>query len=255
MSDQILSYQTVGHGPRVVLALHGWFGDHSSFDQLFEVVDLDNFTWVCPAYRGYGVSRALEGDYTVDEIAADCIALADAIGADEFALVGHSMGGKAIQRVLALAPERVRALIGVAPVPASGLSLDAETRQFFADAVQSREVRAGIIAHSTGGRLSQRWIDALVRGSLRTAKEEAFAGYLRSWADEDFHHLIAGNAVRAKVIVGECDPDINAQLARDTWLTWYENCELETVSGGGHYLPDETPIALATSIQAFLDAT
>lgn len=98
----MLGYQTFGSGSNVVIALHGWFGDHSTFDPLLPALDLSRHPWVCPAYRGYGVSRHLDGAYTVEEIAADCLELAGAMGADRFDLVGHSMGGKVIQRMLAL---------------------------------------------------------------------------------------------------------------------------------------------------------
>lgn len=252
--QSMLGYQTFGWGSNVVIALHGWLGDHSTFDPLLPALDLSRQTWVCPAYRGYGVSRHLDGAYTVEEIAADCLALADALGAERFDLVGHSMGGKVIQRMLSLGPERVRRMIGVAPVPASGLPLDPDTRRLFAQAARSAEIRREIIAHSTGRRLSPYFIDRLVRRSFETTDAQAFAGYLPSWADEDFHALIAGSEVPVKLILGDRDPEMNEALMRRTWFAWYPNCLLETIPGGGHYLPDETPVALATSIQAFLES-
>ncbi|WP_306430820.1 alpha/beta fold hydrolase [Streptomyces sp. 2R] len=53
-------------------------------------------------------------------MAEDALALADGLGWESFSLVGHSMGGKAAQQVLAQAPRRVRKLVGLArspPVP------------------------------------------------------------------------------------------------------------------------------------------
>ena len=57
-------------------------------------------------YRGYGGMRDAPGDYTIDEIATDALALADKLGFASFSLIGHSMGGMAIERIAALAPER-----------------------------------------------------------------------------------------------------------------------------------------------------
>lgn len=248
----MLGYQAVGHGPHAVLAVHGWFGDHSTFAPLQDALDTDAFRWIMPAYRGYGLSRHLDGAYTVEEIAADCLELAAALGLERFSLVGHSMGGKVIQRILADAPQRVRRLVAVAGVPASGMGFDAQTRRLFAEAAHSAQVRRGIVDHSTGGRLEPGWVDRVVAHSLRTARVEAFAGYLPSWADGDFHEQIEGAPCPVKVIVGEHDPEMNPELMRATWLRWYPNAQLEVLGAAGHYLPDETPVALATSIQAFL---
>lgn len=250
----MLGYQAIGHGSHPVLALHGWFGDHTTFAPLLDALDTDAFRWILPAYRGYGLSRHLDGAYTVEEIAADCAELAVALGLERFSLVGHSMGCKVIQRILADAPRRVRRLVAVAGVPASGMGFDARTRRLFAEAAHSAEGRRAIVDHSTGGRLEPAYVDRVVAHSVRTSRVEAFAGYLPSWADGDFHEQVDGIPTPVKVIVGEHDPEMNADLMRATWLRWYPNAELEVLGAAGHYLPDETPVALATSIQAFLRA-
>lgn len=68
--------------------------------------------------RGYGDRMQTAGEFTVDEVAADALAVADDLGWDRFSMVGHSMGAKFAHRVLLQAPDRVRALVGLNPVPA-----------------------------------------------------------------------------------------------------------------------------------------
>src|SRR5262245_30322456 len=122
-----IGYQTYGTGPHKVIALHGWFGDHTTYDPMWDALSTDAFTYIFPAYRGYGLSRRLTGTYSMDEIAGDVLAMADAMKVEKFSLIGHSMGGKAVQRILAEAPARVTKLVAVTPVPASGVPFDEAT--------------------------------------------------------------------------------------------------------------------------------
>lgn len=247
-----IGHRSLGHGDHKVLVLHGWFGDETSFAPLQEALSLDEFTYVFMAYRGYGLSKQQRGDYTMAEIAADALALADELEWESFSLIGHSMGGMAVQRVLADAPRRVRKLVAITPVPASGVPFDPESWRLFEGAARSLDNRRAIIDFSTGGRLSKGWIDRIARYSAETATVEAFAAYLQSWARTDFSAAIKGNPVPVKVIVGAHDLALTADVMRATYLAWYPNAELEIMANAGHYPMNETPVALATSIEAFL---
>ncbi len=247
-----LGYDTFGKGPRKVIALHGWFGDEKTFAPIYRALDPDAFTWIAPAYRGYGASKSLTGAYTVEEIARDVIELADHLGFKTFSLVGHSMGGMAIQRVLADASARVEKLVAVTPVPASGVPLDAATYAMFESAVNNPDAARGIVGFSVGGRLSKRFINDVAMYPKMVALDAAFSGYLKSWVKTDFHKEIAGKTLPVKVIVGEHDGALTPDVMKATYMTFYPNAELEVMTNAGHYPMDETPIALATSIEAFL---
>jgi pimeloyl-ACP methyl ester carboxylesterase len=94
-----------------------------------------SFRYVFMNYRGYGERIDVTGDYTVEEIARDALTLADELGVDKFSVVGHSMGGSAAQRVLSLAPDRVTKMVGISPVPASGVPFDDDSPRADARAV------------------------------------------------------------------------------------------------------------------------
>lgn len=247
-----LGYQKFGNGPHRVIALHGWFGDHTCYSPMRHALSADEFTYVFPAYRGYGLSRHLTGAYTNQEIAADVIALADELRWDTFSLIGHSMGGKAIQRVLVDAPERIRKMVAVAPVPAAAMPFDDATWGLFDGAARNLDNRKTIINFSTGNRLSQAWVAHMANYSAQTATVEAFSGYLRAWAREDFVAEVKGREVPLKAIVGQHDMSLTEEVMKNTFLAWYRNAECEVMANAGHYPMDETPLALATSIEAFL---
>src|ERR1700753_398208 len=112
--------------------------------------------------------------------------LADELGWDRFSLVGHSMGGKAIHQVLLQAPDRVRKLVAVNPVPATSVPMDDQTWALFSGAAAQTGNRAAIIDITTGNKLTTTFIDQVVQHSLDHSSETAFGAYLRSWAKDDF---------------------------------------------------------------------
>lgn len=247
-----LGYQKVGSGAHKVMALHGWFGDHTAYEPMRNALNGEEFTYVFPAYRGYGLSRHLTGAYTNNEIAADIIALAEELGWDNFSLIGHSMGGKAIQRIAADAPNRVRKMVGVTPVPAAPVPFDDATRALFEGAARNMANRQAIMAFAVGNRLSKTWTDRMAEYSARTSIEEAFAAYFRAWSNEEFVAAVQGCTIPIKVIVGQHDSSLTEEVMRATFLAWFANAELEVMPNAGHYPMDETPVALATSIETFL---
>jgi pimeloyl-ACP methyl ester carboxylesterase len=247
-----IGYKSLGGGDHRVLVLPGWFGDETSLQPMQDALSPGEFAYAVMAYRGYGASRQQRGEYTMAEISADALDLADALEWDTFSLIGHSMGGMAAQRVLADAPQRVRRIVAVTPVPASGVPFDPETWMLFDGAAKSLDNRRAIIDFSTGGRLSRSWIDRIARHSAESATVEAFSGYLQSWAKTDFSAAIKGNPVPIKVIIGAHDQALTAEIMQATYLASYPNAELEVMANAGHYPMNETPVALATSIEAFL---
>lgn len=247
-----LGYSQFGQGPRRVLALHGWFGDETTYDPMLAALSGDEFTYVFPAYRGYGASKHLAGDYSMREISADMRELADLLGWPTFSLIGHSMGGMAVQRILADAPERVERIIAVTPVPACGVPLPPEAEGLFTSATDSLESRQIIIDYSTGGRLSKSWTGQMARYSWDVSTPQAFGAYFQSWSKTDFCDEIKGHPVPMKAIVGAHDPSLTADVMKGTYLAWYPNAEIDVLDNAGHYPMNETPIALATSIESFL---
>ena len=242
----------VGHGPHHVIVVHGWFGSASAWEPFSNVADGDRFTYAFLDCRGYGERKAHPGPFTMEAIAEDVIALADALGWSQFHLMGHSMGGKAIQQVLHLAPHRIRSLIAVTPVPASGVPFDDATWALFESAAASPEARAGIINHSTGNRLSPHWVQQTAQHSLEHSTVQAFAGYLPSWVRGDLSAGLQGLGQPTLVIVGEHDPGLTAEVMRATYLQLYPHARLHTIANAGHYPMDETPVALATAIESFM---
>lgn len=247
-------FELVGEGPHRVMAVHGWFSDRAAFAAMLPHIDRRAFTYALPDLRGYGEARDIPGEYTTDEAGRDLLALADHLGWQRFSLLGHAMGGAVVQRVVAAAPDRVERLLGVAPVPASGMPMDGEQWRLFMSAAERPESRRAIIDHTTGGRHPAAWLDLMVRHSLEQSDVKAFRAWLDSWALEDFHEDIVGARVPVRVVVGAHDPMLTAELIRQTWLRWYPRADLVELPCAGHYPADETPLELVRAVEDFITA-
>ena len=250
------SYHRLGHGPHAVIVLHGWFGDAHAFAPMETALDGGAFSYVFMDNRGYGGMRGAAGEYSIEEVARDALALADALGFATFSVVGHSMGGMALERLALLAPLRMRKLVAVAPVPSCGVSMDAAARALFLGASGDVQARRAIIDRSTGGRLPATWLDWKAQYSWGSADPAAFARYFLAWSGTDFSEEIKAARVDLPLLalVGEYDPRFDAALMRRTYLAWYPQARLEVLGNAGHYPMNETPLALAASIEAFLAA-
>ena len=248
------TYHRVGHGPHAVIVLHGWFGDAHAFGPMEAALDGGAFSYVFMDNRGYGGMRGAHGSYSMDEVARDALALADALGFATFSVVGHSMGGMALERLALLAPLRLRKLVAVAPVPSCGMALDGAARQLFLDASGNVQARRAIINRSTGERLPAAWLDWKAQYSWESSDQAAFAAYFLAWSGTDFSEEIKAARVTLPLLalVGEHDPRFDTALMRRTYLAWYPQARLEVLGNAGHYPMNETPLALVASIEAFL---
>lgn len=250
-----IAHHVVGSGPRTVLLSHGWFGSARGWGSLPDYLDGDAFTWVFTDIRGYGARMDEEGDQSLAESAGDLIALADELAVERYSLVGHSMGGAVVQQALALAPDRVEALVGISPVGAVPTPFDEDGHALFYGAPQSREKRYGIIDFTTGNRNTPTFVNAVTDWSLQHSTVDAFSRVLDAWALADFADEVRGNEVPVFVAVGEHDPALGRATVEQTWLPLFPNARLEVIANAGHYPMFEAPVNLATVLDGFLKGT
>ena len=247
------SLVSIGSGDRRVLAVHGWFGSARGWGSLPDFLDRSTYTYAFMDLRGYGGRKQVAGEFTMEEAAADAIALADELGWDRFSVIGHSMGAKVAHQVLLQAPDRVEKLVGLNPVPANAVAMDEQGWQLFSGAAGNAGHRAAIIDFTTGSKLTATFVNHVVRHSLENSAEAAFAAYLQAWAKSDFSGQVqADTSTPVKLIVGVNDLALPAEVMEQTWLVFFPEAEMTILPDAGHYPMFESPVSLATSIEEFL---
>ncbi|MBI5671172.1 MAG: alpha/beta hydrolase [Chloroflexi bacterium] len=104
-----------------LLLVHGWLSHARTFRQTMEALQ-ERYYCVSVDLPGHGFSdKPKDGDYSIQAQAARVLKLADALGLDRFAYIGHSMGGMiGLYLAATLAPERITRLVDVSGV-ANGL--------------------------------------------------------------------------------------------------------------------------------------
>jgi pimeloyl-ACP methyl ester carboxylesterase len=107
--------------PLVVVWHHGTPNIGAPPRPLFDAAARLGIRWVSYDRPGYGGSTP-RPDRDVASAARDVAAVADALGADSFAVMGHSGGGTHALAPAALLGERVRGVVSISPVAPFGAS-------------------------------------------------------------------------------------------------------------------------------------
>ena len=246
-----IGYTLFGTGPENVLILHDWNGDHSNYDPILPYLDRAAFTYAFIDLRGYGRSKNIAGEYTVNEISKDCIAVADALDWQRFHVLGHSMTGMATQRIAADVSLRVKSAIAVCPMSAAGSPASDEALKFFETTTTDDAAFRRLIKFVTGN-LSEQWANSKLRQNRETVSPACRAGYLKMFSRGNFVDDVRGLATPFLVVVGANDPGIDENAMQATFLAWHPNAELAVIPNCGHYPMQECPPYFATLIESFL---
>jgi pimeloyl-ACP methyl ester carboxylesterase len=274
-----------------LIFLHGFPENHRTWrHQVAHLAD--RFFCIAPDQRGYGASSkpAAVEDYSADKLTADIFALADALRVEHFTIVGHDWGG-AIAWSVALngqpgAPDpawagRVtRAVIANAPHPLIFQRLLVDNAAQRAASQYIRAFRdtahdADIGAHGLGPFLARvtRWqhTDAM-EADERTALLDQWADGERAIAMLNWYratplHVPAeGEAAALPPFAVDAFP----KLMIPTLVIWamddkalppaniegiealVPNVRIERVTGCGHFVTWEAPVAVNAAMDGFL---
>ena len=250
----MIGHDSVGQGPKAIVVLNDWMSDTSSWDSTKPYLDTAAFTWTFADLRGYGRSRQINGAFTLEEAAADVIALADSRSLRQFAIVGHSMSTLVALHLAQHAPDRIERAVVLTPPPPMGFGADDATLVALAGLARSGdEVRLNAWRTRYGARLSEGWARFKAERWSATSDPEAVAGYAPMFARHGLPHPEIKIRCPVLAITGEQDIEIMRQASVTKLLA--PICDRLTVTplvDCGHYPMQEAPPLLVALIERFL---
>ena len=109
ITDRSLFYRRTGEGEPLLL-IQGLSGTHASWGPEFLDALGPGLELISYDHRGIGDSGAIDGPFTIPDLARDASELLDALGLESAHVLGISMGGMIAQELALSHPERVRTL-------------------------------------------------------------------------------------------------------------------------------------------------
>jgi haloacetate dehalogenase len=267
---------TAGSGPPLLL-LHGFPQTHYCWRRVVLVL-AEHHTVIAPDLRGYGATAAPPGGpegqgYTKRELAGDVVELADVLGFQRLAVVGHDRGARVAYRLALDHPDRVERLAVLNVVPTldqfermgKGPSLGYWPWFLLAQPAPFPERLIAAERDHVLRFVFDAWtddptaIDAEAFSAYLDALDEATitsmcADYRASFFLDQEHDLadrIAGRRIECPLLVITGAAETQLADAADVWGNWAVEVRAQTVPGG-HFMPEEAPRELAAALQAFL---
>ncbi|MDB4933423.1 MAG: alpha/beta hydrolase [Labilithrix sp.] len=226
----VVSYRDRAASGRAVVFVHGWMVSGHVFGELLAA--LPDVRAIVPDLRIAAASAPPSPSATLDLLVEDVLAVAERAGVERFDLVGHSMGGQIALLVAAAAPERVRSLALLSPVPVGGLPLPDDVAGFFRASGAQRGAQGGILDKACLA-LPPAAKEALLDDAGRIAPAwiaHAFDLWTRG-ADASALAKIASPTL----VVASDDPFLPAAFLEAQIVSRVKGARLEMVRGAGHY--------------------
>lgn len=269
-----IAYRTAGSGERLLVLIHGWPQTGLCWRHVMEPLSR-NRTVIAPDLRGYGAS-GLAGEYDKRSTAADLSRLIHHLGFDSAAVVGHDRGARVAHRWALDHPDDVDALVLLDILPTRSVmrSFDRESATamwhwFFH---RQPELAAELILGNVGAYLEYFYSRVLETGAV---DPHTFDQYVAAYSDRA--HLEASlrdyqAGFTTDLSLDETDFARGIRLHQPLLVLWgaegglaqsevlpiwkEHHTDSQLVTGhavpGGHYVPEEAPVALVDALGSFL---
>lgn len=262
-----LHYQEWGNpAAPTILMLHGFGVSGHMFDEFAERMQ-DRYHLIALDQRGHGDSDwSQEGDYSRDAFVADLDGFGEALGLEQFFLVGHSMGGLNSVAYTVQHPGRVRALVLVDVGPESAKEGVDNIVRFTRGPDELDFEEFVEMAHRFNPRRSIENIRERMRHRLKPTGEGKW-----TWKfDRRFRQPDSGLTIGSPLsndemwqiyrsvpvpvlLVRGAESDVLSQEVAERAAREMRSARLVVVPGAGHSVPGDNPDGFTAAVVEFID--
>jgi pimeloyl-ACP methyl ester carboxylesterase len=254
-----LSWRELGTGEPLLL-INGYAGAKADWDPIFLERLGSHSRVICTDSRGIGDSELGDEEITVELLAADVLAVMDAIGIEQAPVAGWSMGGFVAQTLGAFNGERVEALVLLSTDPGGELSTST-TREHFLRLIDRsgtpREQASRLISllfpDPPAAAIDEQFgeLVAAAQAALDPAALEAQVALMASWHRQPSSERL--DAIRTPVLAAHGAEDVVIPAVNsETIAARIPGAWKAIFPGAGHAFMAMEPVRLAALIGAFL---
>ncbi|MFB0834334.1 alpha/beta fold hydrolase [Arthrobacter halodurans] len=264
------TYPSVGPSSGILLAVHGFRGDHHGLQLLVD--QLPEYTVVVPDLPGFGASTPMAATaHDVPGYSAVVADLAKELGlGPRTTLLGHSFGSIVAAFHLAAHPGSFERMVLINPICEPALE---GSHALMSRAAAAFYAAGALLPESTGERLLRsRIVSDLMSATMTKSSDHAVRAYVkdqhrryfgrfsgRDTLREAFGASITGTvrqvapAIGAPtlLVAGALD-ELGSPAGQEALAAEFPAAELRVIDGVGHLIHYERPAAAAGHIRAFL---
>jgi 3-oxoadipate enol-lactonase len=246
-----LDWKAAGEGDGLLL-LHSlgtdralWDGQMAALSASHRVVTLD--------LPGHGSSTARPGPYTMADLTADCLAVADAAGCHTFAVCGMSLGAMIALSLAVAAPQRITALVASNAAPRIGSPELWEQRIAAVADGGTAAIRDTVVPRFVTAdypRLHPEGYEALL-ATFTDVDDDGYAGCCAALRDSDLGPVLGTIACPTLLVGGDQDvatPPEQMKLLQEA----IGHSELVIIPGAGHLPNLDRPLEFTEIVAGFL---
>ncbi len=245
-----LHFTDVGKGEIALVFLHYFGGSLNTWNKI--IAELSHqFRCIAIDLPGFGNSPESK-ILSVSNCAEEVARVISLLALKQYALVGHSMGGKIALSLAALQPSGLASLILIAPSPPTPEPINDKERIQMVNAYGDPFALQTLLSHVVAQPLANDDMENAVADNMQVSYA-AWNWWILHGSREDISHQMSAVSVQVLIISGAMDPKFSSNFLKKEMIKYFPSATFSEIPEAGHLIPIEAPVTVAKAIKKFIE--